>query len=146
MISNWSCNADTARWAFGLKSRRDIHGVPVQISPVCNGVTDIDSNAKADDLLGRLVAIIDEHLLLHPHGTARRPINAIENDEQGIAPGLNDPAAVLLDRGVDYVPAKGSQPFKRSNVIKPNETAVTDHIGIDYRDQPSPIWRLANQV
>ena len=40
-------------------------------------------------------------LLLHLHGTAHRPVDAIEHDEQRVAAGIDDPAAVLLDRGVD---------------------------------------------
>ena len=39
------------------------------------------------------------NLLLHLHGTAHRPINAIENNEKGIATSLNI-RPVLIDGGV----------------------------------------------
>jgi hypothetical protein len=143
MFAHGSRNADSPRRAFCLKPRSHIYRVTMQIGPANNSVADVDADPKADGSIRRLVTIIDGHLLLHPHGTAHRPVNAIENDEQGIDPGLNDPAAVFLDRWVDYFPAKHLQPFKRSSVIKPNQTAVTDH---NCRDQFSPIWRLANQV
>ena len=47
---------------------------------------------------------MDRNLLLHLHGATHRPVYAIEHDEQGIPAGLDDPAAMLFDRGVYQLP------------------------------------------
>ena len=41
---------------------------------------------------------MDRNLLLHLYGASRCPFDAIEHDQQQITPGLNDPAAMLIDR------------------------------------------------
>ena len=108
MIAYGTRDTDATRRAFGLEPRSDIHGITVQISPISDGIANVDPNAKSDGSVEWLVTVVDRYLLLHPHGTAHRPIDAIENNEQGIATGLNDLAAVFLYRRVDYVPAKRS--------------------------------------
>jgi hypothetical protein len=118
----------------------------VQISPVCNRVADVDPDAESDGAVGRLVAITVRHLLLHLYGATHRPINAVEHNQQRIATGLHDPAAVLLDGRIDHVAAERTQAFERSHIIQANQTAVADHVGIDYGDQLPPIWRTSDQV
>ena len=86
---------------------------------------------------------MDRNLLLYLHSTAHGPVNAVEHDEQRIATGLDDPAAVLFDRWVDQVRAESAQPFECSCVIQPDQTAVANHIGIDDGDQLPPILRLS---
>ena len=50
--------------------------------------------------------VMDRNLLLHLHGTAHRAVDAIEHYQQRIAPGLDDPAAMLLYRWVYQVAAE----------------------------------------
>ena len=50
---------------------------------------------------GALVAVEDGNLFLHLHGAAHRSINAIEHHQHGIAPGLNNPAAMLVYRWIN---------------------------------------------
>ena len=52
MIAHCSRNADTTRWTFGLKPCRYIHRVPVQVGPICNGVADVDPDAKSNGRSG----------------------------------------------------------------------------------------------
>ena len=110
MVAHRSRDADTTRRTFGLKPCRDIHRVAMQVGSVGNRVANVDADAKADGSIRRLVAVVDWNLLLHLHGTAHRPVDAVEHDEQGIAAGLDDPAAMLLDRRVDQVAAESAQP------------------------------------
>ena len=110
MIAHRSGDADATRRALGFKSRRNIHSIPVQISPISNRVANVDPNPKADSSIRRLIAVVDRDLLLHLDGTAHRPVDAVEHDEQGIASRLDDPAAVLLDRRVYQVAAQSPQP------------------------------------
>ena len=101
MVPYRSRDADATGRTFGLKPCRYIYDIAMQISPVCDRIANVDSDTKADSPFRRLVAVIVGHLLLHLHGTAHRPVDAIEHDEQRIAAGLNNPSAMLLDCWVD---------------------------------------------
>ena len=94
----------------------------------------------------RLISVVGRNLLLHLDGTAHRPVNAIEHDEQGIAPSLDDFAAMLLDRRVDQVAAQSPQPLESPCIVQPNQAAVANHVGIDDGDQLPPIWRFSVSV
>ena len=100
MIAHGPGDADSARWAFRLKSRHHIHRIPVQVSTIRNRVAKVDPHAKPHDPLGRVVAVVYRHLLLHLHGTAHRAIYAVEHDKQRITAGLDDPATMLRYRRV----------------------------------------------
>jgi hypothetical protein len=65
-----------------LQARSNVDSVPVQISGMRNRIADLDANTEADTAIGRLVAIIHRHLLLHLHGTAYCTVDAIERDQQ----------------------------------------------------------------
>jgi hypothetical protein len=84
---------------------------------------------------------VDWNLLLDLRCTAHRSIDAIENDKQGVATSLNYPATMLINRGINYVGAEPTQPRECPGVIQTNQTAVADHISVDYGNQPSPVWR-----
>ena len=146
MVAHRPRDADATRRTLGLKSLRHIHHLAMQIGAIRNRIADIDADAKADGPIGGMVTIIGGHLLLHLHGTAHRAVDAVEHDEQGVASGLNDPAAMLVDRRVDQSAAESTEPFQRSFVIQPDQAAVTNHIGIDHGHQLSPRWRPSDQV
>ena len=109
MITHGPRDADTTRRTFGLKSRRHIYRVPMQISPIGNCIANVDPDAEADGAIRRLISVMDRNLLLHLHGTAHRSVDAVEHDQQEIAPGLDDPAAMLLYRGVYQLAAQRPQ-------------------------------------
>jgi len=68
------------RRTVGLKSGH-IHYVAVDIRAIWNYLAYIDPDPKADCLIGGLITIVGWHLLLHLHGTAHCPANAVEHDE-----------------------------------------------------------------
>jgi hypothetical protein len=111
----------------------------MQVGAIGNRVAEVNPDAEADGSIRRLVTIADRNLLLHFHGTADRSVYAVEHDEQRVATGLDDPAAMLLDRRVDYVSTKSPQPLQSSGVIQPDQPAVADHVGIDHRDELPPV-------
>ena len=130
MITHWSRNTDAAGWTFSLKSCRNIHRVAVEISPIGNHVAKIDADTKADGSVGRLVAIVDRNFLLHLHRTAHRPVDAVEHDEQGVAAGLDDPAAMFLDRWIDHFPAERPQSCEGSSVVQADQAGIAHHVGM----------------
>ena len=78
----------------------------MQVGPIGNHIANVNADAEADDPIRRLISIVDRNLLLHLHGTTHCPVNAVEHDQQGIAAGLDDPAAMLLYRWVNQVAAQ----------------------------------------
>src|SRR5262249_35092821 len=97
MVTHRSRDTDSTRWALRLKPCRHIHSVAVQVRSVGNGITDVDADSKADSLIGRLIPIVDRNLFLDLDGTAHRSVYAVEDDQRGIAAGLDDPAAVFVE-------------------------------------------------
>src|SRR5665811_2091828 len=112
MVAHGSRYTDTSWRTLGLKSCRNIHRVTVQVCPIGNCVTKVDPDAKAHGAFSGMVAVKDRNLLLHRDGTAHRPVNAIEYDEERVAAGLNDPAAMLINRWIDHPSAYCTQPFE----------------------------------
>ena len=146
VIAHGAGNAYSAWRTLGLEPGRHIHAVAMQVRAIGDHVADVDADPKPDGPIGRLIAIVVRHLLLHFDRAAHRPVDAVEHDEQRVAAGLNDPPAMLVDRWVDQSVAESPKPFERSYVIQPNQTAVTDHVGIDHGDQLSPAWCPSDQV
>ena len=97
--------------AFGLEPCHHIHCVAVS---VVHRNPSQRLTPEADCPVSGLVAFEDRHLLLHLYGAAYRTVDAVEHDKQGIATGLDDPSAVLLDRRIDHVAAERAQAFERS--------------------------------
>src|SRR4051812_5739428 len=90
MVAHSPRYAYSARRTFGLEPGCHIHAISVQIRAIGNHVTDVDANTKSNGLIGRLIAIVDRHLLLHFDCAAHCSIDAIEHDEQRITSGLNE--------------------------------------------------------
>ena len=89
---------------------------------------------------------MDGCLLLNLYGASDRSVDAVEYHEQRVATGVDYPAAMFPNCRIDQVAAERPQPLKRSHVIRPNQTAVTDHIRMDDGDQPPPSWGPTGQV
>ena len=98
-------DTDAARRTLSLKSGRDIHHISVDVSAIRDHIADVDADTKADSSIGGLVTVVDRYLLLNLHGTAHRSVDAVEHNEQRIAARLDDPAAMLINRGIDNLSA-----------------------------------------
>jgi hypothetical protein len=101
VVSHSPRNAYTTRGTLGLESCRDVDRITVQVSSIDDSVADVDSNTEEDGSIRRMIPVMDRNLFLHLHGTSHCPVNAAEDDQQGIATGLNNLAAILLDGGID---------------------------------------------
>src|SRR5690348_14838578 len=101
MIANRPCNADATRRTLGLEPRSYIYRFTVEIRAIRDRVTNVDADTKANGPISTLLAIMNGDLLLHVDRTADGAINAIENNEERVATGLDDFAPVFVDRRVD---------------------------------------------
>jgi hypothetical protein len=92
-------DAYAARFRHGLEARRDIHSIPKYVTVLSHDVTLVDADAKLDPAVLRSSGIPLGHTSLNFKATAERVDHAAELDQQTIAGGLDDAAAVLCDFG-----------------------------------------------
>ena len=81
----------------------NVYALAVQVGAVRDRVAGIYADAKADAAVRWLIAIMDRDLLLYLDGAPHRTVYTVEYNEQRVATGLNKPAPVFLDRGVDKI-------------------------------------------
>src|SRR5580700_6313488 len=62
--------------------------------------------------------------------------DARELDEKAIARGLDDPAAVPGDRGVEKIAAQGFEGTQRADLVRAHEAAVADDIRRENGGEP----------
>jgi len=72
----------------------------MQVRTIGNCVANVNPDTEADRSVRRLIGIENWNLLLHLHSAPHCTVDAIEHYQQRVAASLNNPAVVLLDRGV----------------------------------------------
>jgi hypothetical protein len=88
-----------------------------------------NANTKLDPLFGGHTGIALGHATLHVHGAAHRIDHAGELQQQAIAGGLDDPATVLGDLGVNKLPPVVLQSRQGGAVVAAHEQGIAHHIG-----------------
>ena len=146
MVPHRARDADAAYRALRLQPSGDIHAVAMQVRAVRDHVANVDTNAEANAPVGRLIAVIDRHLLLYLDRAAHCAIDAVECDQQRVAAGLHHSAAVLADCRVDQRAAQRAQTTQRASIVQADQAAVADHVGIDDSDQLPAACGLAGDV
>jgi hypothetical protein len=139
VIAHSARDADATGRAFRLQASGYIHHITMYVGAVGNDIADVDADAKSDSSIGRNLAINDKDLLLYLERTPNRAIHAVEHREQPVAAGLDDPTAIRIDGRVDDFAAQPAHPVERSDVIQPDQAAVTDYVGMNHDDQLAPI-------
>ena len=138
MIAHRSRDADAARRTFGLKPRRHIHRVAVQVSPIGNRVANVDPDAEADGPVGRLIAIVRSAPACCTFTAQRTAPSMLSNTMSRESPPvwtILPPCSSIA--GSISVRAERPQPFKRSGIVQPDQAAVTHHVGIERRRSAS---------
>jgi len=122
-----------------LKARSHIYGVAVEVSAVRNCIAKVDSNAEANSSIRRLILVVIWHLSLYLHRTAYRPVYAVKHDEQRVAGGLGNSAAMLFHRRINQGAAQHLKACNRARVVKAYQAAIPDHVNVDDGDQLSTV-------
>ena len=101
MSRTWSrtvpADADPARLGQAFQPRRDIDAVAIDVVALDDDVAEIDADAELDARCPPARRVALGHLALHVDRAAHRVDDAGELDQQAVASGFDDAAAMLLD-------------------------------------------------
>ncbi len=100
---------------------------------VDDDVAEIDADAKLDAALHEDGVVAQCHLALQPDRAAHRVDDAGKLDQQPVAGGLDDVAAMLGDFGVRHFAAQRRQGRMRALLILAHQPRIAGDIGRQYR-------------
>ena len=146
MVPHSARDTDAAWRAFALESHRNIHTVTVYVGSLGDHVADVDADPEADGPVGSLLAIDNGRLLLHGHGTAYSALYAVEHDQQRVAGGLGNSAAMLVYRRINQGAAQHLKSCNRARVVKVYQAAIADHVNVNDGDQLSTVCGSSEKV
>ena len=128
LIAHDPADADPARIGQRLQPRGDIDAIAEDVVAVDDDVADIDADAKVESLIGCNACVALRHAALHVDRAAHRIDDAREFHQQAVTGGLDDPAVVFGDLGIDKLPPVGLQRRQGAAVVRAHETRVAGHI------------------
>jgi hypothetical protein len=117
--------------------RGDIDAVAVNVLLVDDDVAEIDADAELDAALLGDAVIAQRDLVLDFDGTTHRIDDAGEFDQQPVAGGLDDAAAVLGDLGIRQLAPQRRQSRERTFLVVAHQTRVAGDIGCEDRREPA---------
>jgi len=109
-------------------AHRDVDAFAEDVVAVMRDVADIDAEPEHDTARRSHVAVARRHLPLHRDRALDRVHGRGELDQQAVAGGLDDTAAVARDRGVDQLAAMGTQRRLRAGLVDPDHAAVAGDV------------------
>ena len=86
------------------------------------------------------------HLALHLDRAAHRIDDAGELDQQAVAGGLDDAAAMLGDLGVDQFAPKRLQRGERALLVRAHQPRVAGDIGGENGGEAAGSWHLSRRI
>ncbi len=92
---------ETARLGEPFQSGRHIDAIAVEVLPLDDHVTQIDTDTKDDPSLGRDVPVALDHALLYRQSAGHGVDDTGEFDQGAVAHELHDAPPLGRDRGVD---------------------------------------------
>jgi hypothetical protein len=128
-------NADAARLGQGFEVGRNVHGVAIEVVVLNDHVTEVDPDAELEALFSRKIGVALDHRLLPLDGAANRLDRAGKLDQQPITGGLDDPAVVPGDAGLDQFPPAGPQPGEGAFFVGTRQARIAGDVGRQDRDE-----------
>ena len=93
MVAGTDRETQMLAWrALSLESCSNVNRIAMKVSSIGNRVADVNSNAKSDGAVRKLISVMERDPLLHLHCTTHRTVDAVEHNQQRIAPSLDNPA------------------------------------------------------
>jgi len=141
-------DTDAAGLGDALEPRRDIDAVTVDVSVLDDDVAEVDADPEGDPLFLECPGIAFGHSSLYGNRASDGFDHARELDQNAVAGGLNDAAAVLGDLGIDQCGAMRLEPREGIFLVGAHEPAVTRHVRGENGGQPAfeplPAHRYGN--
>jgi hypothetical protein len=114
LLANASGHANATRFGQCFQARRDVDSVAGNIVAVDNDVTEVDTDAELDALVGFFDSLSRTHRALHVDRAAEGGVRAAEFEQHPVTGGLDDPAAMFGNFRIDDALANLPQPRERS--------------------------------
>jgi hypothetical protein len=114
---------------------------PKDVPILDDDLTNVDADTKVDALVCRYTCIALSHATLHVDRAAHRIDYAEKFQQQAIARGLDDPAAVFGDLRINQLPPVGLQSRQGRAVVAAHMQGIAHHIGRYDRRQSSMVPR-----
>src|SRR5262249_15151014 len=128
LIADHPADADPARLRQGLETGRDVDAVAVNVLVVDDDVAEVQPDAKFDAAFCRYLGITLGHSALDLDCAAYRVDDTGELDEDAVARGLDDAAAMLLDFGIDQFAPMALQRGERAFLVDPHQPRIARDI------------------
>ena len=116
-------NADATRLGQRLQPRRDDHAIAQQIVALCHYLALMHADAQPQ------AVGLGAQLLLDGDGAAQCLHGAGEGDEEAIAGGLEQPAAMRGRDRLDEVGAQRAHARQRGRLVRSDHRRIADNIG-----------------
>jgi hypothetical protein len=136
LVAHDATDTDSARLGESFEPRRHVDPVAIDIVILDDDVAKIDADAELHAPLGGRISVAQGHLALHLDRAAHRVDDAEEFDEQPIAGGFDDAAAVFLDLGVAQLAPNCLQRGERTFLIRAHQPRIAGDIDCHNRRQP----------
>ncbi|MGY3156261.1 hypothetical protein ACVW0V_005401 [Bradyrhizobium elkanii] len=139
LIADRAGNADAAGLGQRLQAGRDVDAVAEDVGTVNDHVAKIDADAKLHPARRRDVGVALRHPALNLGRAQHRIDDAMKFDQQAVAGGLDDAAAILGDGRIDQLDAMGFEARKGARLVSLHQAAIADHVGGEDRSEPA-LW------
>jgi hypothetical protein len=100
-------------------------------------VAEVDSDAEYHPAVGRQGGIALGLGALHVDGTPQRIDNAVELDQESIPHGLDKPAVVICDIGLEHLVKLGLEMSASSFLVRLAEMPITSDVGNHHSGKPA---------
>ena len=139
LITDRARDTDAARFGERFEARRHVDAIAKNVVFLNDHVAQIDADAELYPSRRRDVRVASRHPTLDLGSAQHRVGYAVELDQQAVAGGLYDAAAVPLDDRIDKLNTMRLETCERPRLVGLHHPTVTDHVSGDDRCEPT-LW------
>ncbi len=122
--------------ASALQPGGDVDAVAEDVAVLDHDVADMDAHAELDAAIGGDLGIARRHRALHVDGAAHGIDDAGELDQQAVAGGLHQAAAMVGDGGLEKLGAVRRERRDGAFLVEADEAAVACDVGRQHGGKP----------
>jgi hypothetical protein len=137
VLLNPSGHTNPARLGQAFQPGSDVDPIAENIAILDNDIALMDPDPQLDAMVCRAIATVVRDLPLDLDRAAESIDDTDELDEEAVAAGLDQPAAMRGDRGIDRFRPDRPQSIEGSFFVHPDQARVAGDIGCQDRRQPT---------